>query len=84
MAQATHPTVGPEPRPAVSAELLVIRDVCALLGGCSTRHIYRLADGGRMPAPVRLGALLRWRRGELMEWLNSGCPVVRAARGATR
>jgi excisionase family DNA binding protein len=76
-------TVGAEPRPAVSAELLNVKAVAALLG-CSVRHCYRLSDAGRMPRPVKLGALVRWRRAELVEWLNAGCPPVRSARGAVR
>lgn len=75
--------VGPEPRPAVAAELLDVGAVAALLG-CSGRHVYRLADAGRMPRPLKLGALVRWRRAELLEWLGAGCPSVRSARGATR
>ncbi len=72
---------GPEPRPAVPAELLDVRAVAALLGGCSTRHVYRLTDAGRMPRPVKLGALVRWRRAELSDWLSAGCPPVRTAKG---
>jgi len=71
-------TVGPEPHPAVHAELLDVRTVAALLGGCSTRHVYRLADGGQMPRPVRLGNLIRWRRAEVLEWIRSGCPREQA------
>jgi len=55
------------------AELLDVRRVAALLD-CSTRHVYRLADAGRMPRPVRLGSLVRWRRAELEEWIAAGCP----------
>jgi excisionase family DNA binding protein len=29
---------------------------------CSTRHVYRLAEAGKMPAPVKLGALVRWEQ----------------------
>jgi len=61
-------------RPAVSPELLDVRAVAALLGGCSTRHVYRMADAGRMPLPLRLGALVRWRRTELEAWIGAGCP----------
>ena len=32
---------------------------------CSPRHIDRLAALGRMPAPVRVGTLVRWRRTNL-------------------
>ncbi|NOY42980.1 MAG: helix-turn-helix domain-containing protein [Planctomycetes bacterium] len=53
--------------------LLDVRAVAAMLG-CSQRHVYRLADAGRLPVPVKLGALIRWRRDELNDWLDDGCP----------
>ena len=74
-------TVGPEPRPAVPAELLDIRDVCALLGGCSVRTVYRLCDAGKMPFGLKLNGMRRWRRAELIAWIDAGCPPVRARRG---
>jgi excisionase family DNA binding protein len=74
---------GPEPRPGVAAELLDVGAVAALLG-CSGRHVYRLADAGRMPRPVRLGYLVRWRRAEVLEWIGGGCQPVRFARGTGR
>ncbi len=57
--------------------LLDVKGVAALLGGCSTRHVYRLSDGGKMPPPVRLGGLVRWRRDEIQDWIANGCPTVR-------
>ena len=77
-------SVGPEPRPAVSAELLNAKAVAALLAGCSTRHLYRLVDAGKMPRPLKLGGLVRWRRAEVLDWIAAGCPAVRTAKGATR
>ena len=72
-------TVGPERAPA---ELLDVQAVAALLH-CSPRHVYRLADAGRMPRPMKLGALVRWRRSELQVWIDGGCePVER--RGGRR
>jgi len=56
------------------AELLDVKAVALLLGGCSVRHVYRMADAGLMPRPVRLGNLVRWRRVELEAWINDGCP----------
>ena len=67
-------TADPDVRPAVSAELLDVKAVAALLGGCSLRHVFRLADSGRMPRPVKLGALVRWRRAELEVWIGAGYP----------
>jgi excisionase family DNA binding protein len=58
--------------------LLDVKSVASLLN-CSERHVYRLCDAGRLPAPVRLGALVRWRRSELLDWLAAGCPTCRRA-----
>jgi excisionase family DNA binding protein len=66
------------PDPAAAPVLLDVRVVAQILH-CSPRHVYRLADAGRMPAPVRLGALVRWRRSELLDWLAAGCPTCRRA-----
>jgi excisionase family DNA binding protein len=61
-----------------AAQLLDVRAVARLLG-CSERHVYRLSDSGQMPAPVKLGALVRWRRQDLDAWLAGGCKPCRAA-----
>lgn len=76
-------TVGPELRPALAAELLDVGAVAGLLG-CSKRTVYRLSDGGRMPRPVKLGQLVRWRRAEVLAWIAGGCEPVRSAKGAAR
>lgn len=57
-----------------------VATICA----CSERHIYRLADAGRMPAPRRLGALVRWDLDEIHAWIAGGCKPVRTvtAKGA--
>jgi excisionase family DNA binding protein len=59
------------------AALLDVRAVAALLG-CSTRHVYRLADARRMPPPVRLGALVRWPRQVVEAWISAGCKSCRS------
>ncbi len=74
-------TVGPNPRPVESAELLDMHAVAGLLA-CSKRHVFRLADAGRMPRAIRIGRLVRWRRADLQEWINAGCPTQ--SRGAQR
>ena len=53
--------------------MLTVQDVAELLK-CSTRHVYRLADSGRMPRPIKLGALVRWPREQLESWIAHGCP----------
>lgn len=55
--------------------LLDVR-VIAREWGCSTRHIQRMAETGRMPAPVKLGTLTRWRRDEIQAWIAGGCKPI--------
>jgi excisionase family DNA binding protein len=61
-----------------SAHLLDVRAVAAMLD-CSVRHVYRLSDAGRMPPPLRLGALVRWRRQDIEDWIAAGCKSCRTA-----
>lgn len=44
---------------------------------CSVRSVYRLADAGKLPRPVRLGGMVRWNRAELESWVADGCRPVR-------
>jgi len=61
-------------------QLLDVQAVAEMLG-CSTRHVYRLSDSGRMPAPVKLGALVRWDRAALADWIAQGCPSAQKGAG---
>jgi excisionase family DNA binding protein len=64
-----------EPITTVRADdgtLIDVRAVAAMLT-CSTRHVIRLADAGRMPSPLKLGSLVRWRRQEVLDWIGRGC-----------
>ena len=50
---------------------------------CSTRTIYRMSDGGKIPRPVRIGGLVRWRlrTGDpdtgILDHIEAGCPPIR-------
>lgn len=70
--------------PSVELErrLLDVKEVAALCS-CSVRHVYRLADAGKMPSPARLGVLVRWPRSAIEDWIANGCPDCRSA-GSTR
>lgn len=68
--------VGGEPAPAQLAGMLNVGDVAKLLR-CSARTVYRLSDSGRMPRPVKLGALVRWSRAAIEPWIAEGCPNCR-------
>jgi excisionase family DNA binding protein len=48
---------------------------------CSPRHVYRMADAGRMPGPLHLGALVRWDLDTVDEWIAAGCPACHKRTG---
>jgi predicted DNA-binding transcriptional regulator AlpA len=54
--------------------LLIDVKTTAKLLNVSDRMVYRLADQKAAPRPVKLGALVRWRLAEIIEWVDSGCP----------
>jgi excisionase family DNA binding protein len=58
------------------AVLLDVKEVATLLN-CSSRHVYRLSDSGRMPRPVKVGSLCRWSRTTVLDWIERGCPRCR-------
>jgi len=69
-------------RPPVAPPLpmLTIAGLAETLGICQ-RHVRRLVDGGRCPAPLRLGRCLRWNRQAVESWIAAGCPSLRKSKG---
>jgi predicted DNA-binding transcriptional regulator AlpA len=53
--------------------LMSVRDVAELLK-CSSHHVYMLKTYGKIPKPIKLGRILRWRRGVIEKWIEEGCP----------
>jgi excisionase family DNA binding protein len=60
---------------AEPARLIDVETVASILN-VSTRHIYRMAEAGLMPRPLKLGAAIRWDRQVLQSWIDSGCHEV--------
>lgn len=57
----------------MSDSLLTAADLAELL--CvSVRQVRRLQVGEKLPAPVYIGRLPRWRESEVSAWLVAGCP----------
>tara|TARA_Y100000310_G_scaffold308193_1_gene351048 strand:- start:1791 stop:2048 length:258 start_codon:yes stop_codon:yes gene_type:complete len=54
--------------------MLSVDDIANDYLGCSSRHVRRLADAGRMPRPIKLGSLVRWPRSVIEQWIADGCP----------
>ncbi|MFG0320064.1 MAG: helix-turn-helix transcriptional regulator [Planctomycetota bacterium JB042] len=60
--------------------LLSVNEVADLLG-CSIRHVHRLVAERKAPSPIRLGASARWRRSDLEQWVEEGCPPLTGEQG---
>ncbi len=61
---------------APPALLLRARDAAAVCG-VSLATWHRWHASARCPAPVRIGATVRWRADELRSWVEAGCPSRR-------
>ena len=61
------------PGDAVTRLLLTERQVAECLG-VSPRHVRGLRARGRLPAPIKLGAAVRWSLAELRAWVDQGAP----------
>lgn len=60
-----------------------VRQLSKLLG-VSPRHIERLDEAGKLPAPVRLGRSKRWPLdgpAGIRVWIAAGCPSRKAMGG---
>ncbi len=59
---------------ASPSPLLVTAQKSAELCGTSIRTWRTWCSSGTVPAPIRIGRSLFWRREELEAWVAAGCP----------
>lgn len=50
-------------------QLMSAQEVAESLG-CSVASVWRYARTGKIPAPIKLGCLTRWRQAELEEFIS--------------
>lgn len=67
-----------QPTPSALLDTKAVADFI----GASARTVTRLAQSGRMPRPFKVGALTRWRRSDLEDWVARGCPSISPKRRA--
>ena len=79
LGQMTNVIYGVADQEQIKPDLLKVGRVANMLG-CSTRTVWRMADLGKMPAPVHIGRLVRWSHEVLKNWIASGCPEIRKMR----
>jgi excisionase family DNA binding protein len=54
-----------------SGGVYTAKELAGLLG-CSVRHVWRMCGTGQLPAPVRIGRLVRWSKQVIEGWLATG------------
>jgi excisionase family DNA binding protein len=66
--------------PTAGSKLETITPLCvdaagvAALLGVSLRTVRRLAECGKLPAPIAIGGCRRWLVEDIHRWLRSGAP----------
>lgn len=53
-----------------SRELLTVEQVAEILG-IAPVSVRRHAELGSLPAPVRIGRIVRWKRSDIARWLQA-------------
>jgi len=56
-------------------QILVSAEEVARLLDMSVRNVRRLDATARLPAPIRIGRSVKWRREEIAQWCEAGCPT---------
>jgi len=60
--------------PDPDANLLITIEELSKILKVSTRTISRLKSEGRLPQPITIGRLVRWRRSDIETWLADRSP----------
>ena len=72
---------------AITPELLTAEQA-AQLAGVSPRTIWRWSRSGLSPRPLLIGhgrkPAVRYRRSDMIAWIESGCPRCDAKQGGNR
>jgi excisionase family DNA binding protein len=55
-------------------QALLTSEQAAAFCGMSRSVWYKYLSAGKIPRPVKIGSLARWRKEELAAWIAAGCP----------
>jgi len=67
----------PQQAPSDGFPVLIDAAEVAKMLGISPRSVWRLRSGGKIIEPLRVGGLVRWRRDQILDWIERGCPAVK-------
>ncbi len=57
-----------------SIALLNVKSLAAMLS-VSVRSIWKMDASGKLPEAIRFAGNVRWRKDEIMAWIDSGAPT---------
>jgi prophage regulatory protein len=75
-ASAVCPSISGRSEPTEVEPLLATASQVAELMQISTRTLWRLLSGGKVPEPLRIGGAVRWRLDVVKAWIEAGCPPL--------
>lgn len=70
-----HANLAGQKMPTDQGLLIDLRAVAKLLN-ISERTVWGMADEGRMPKPIKIGRIARWRQEEIQAWVRAGAPAM--------
>ena len=65
------------PKSVQQLESILLSDAeCAALCGVGRRTWRQYQAAGKVPPPIKLGGLTRWKRDDIELWIEWGCPSL--------
>lgn len=55
-------------------QLLISAPEVAKILGISTRSVWRLRSAGKIVPPIEIGGLVRWKKADILAWIDQDCP----------
>lgn len=65
--------VGEFDRPMADQVMITARQLAVILQ-VSKRQVWRMLSARRVPQPIRVGSVVRWRMADIEQWIADGCP----------
>jgi len=57
-----------------SGRVFVTARQFAIMLQVSKRTLWRLRSAGKIPRPMRVGGIVRWKLDDILQWMAAGCP----------
>ncbi len=58
-----------------TAPMMMSADEIANCLGISSRTVWRLKAKGDLPQSIKIGRAVRWKKSDIFEWIEQGCPA---------